>query len=78
MLGRYFVGVGAFRFALEFVRVNVRVLGPLTVAHLFALGVVALGVVILATAPAVRSRVQTTRHVRRQKPASAGRVAVLS
>ena len=25
VLGRYFVGVGAFRFALEFVRVNVRV-----------------------------------------------------
>lgn len=47
VLGRYFVGVGAFRFALEFVRVNVRVLGPLTVAHIFALGVVMLGLALL-------------------------------
>jgi len=50
VLGRYFVGVGAFRFALEFVRVNTRVLGPLTVAHMFALAVVLLGVGILAKA----------------------------
>ncbi|HYT66009.1 MAG TPA: prolipoprotein diacylglyceryl transferase [Vicinamibacterales bacterium] len=48
VLGRYFIGVGAFRFALEFVRVNTRVLGPLTVAHLFSLAVVALGVALLA------------------------------
>jgi phosphatidylglycerol:prolipoprotein diacylglycerol transferase len=47
VLGRYFVGVGAFRFALEFVRVNTRVLGPLTVAHIFSLAVVALGVALL-------------------------------
>lgn len=47
VLGRYFVGVGAFRFALEFVRVNTRVLGPLTVAHLFALAVVVLGLLVL-------------------------------
>jgi len=47
VLGRYFVLAGAFRFALEFVRVNVRVAGPFTVAHLFSLLVVALGVVIL-------------------------------
>jgi phosphatidylglycerol:prolipoprotein diacylglycerol transferase len=47
VLGRYFVLVGAFRFLLEFVRVNVRVLGPLTMAQLFALGVTALGAAIL-------------------------------
>jgi phosphatidylglycerol:prolipoprotein diacylglycerol transferase len=47
VLGRYFVLAGAFRFLLEFVRVNVRVLGPLTVAHCFALLVVGLGLVIL-------------------------------
>jgi phosphatidylglycerol:prolipoprotein diacylglycerol transferase len=52
VLGRYFVLSGGFRFALEFVRVNVRVLGPLTVAHLFALAVVALGLVILLRAGA--------------------------
>ena len=54
VLGRYFIGVGAFRFALEFVRVNTRVLGPLTVAHLFALAVTALGLVVLMW-PARRS-----------------------
>jgi len=48
VLGRYFAGVGAFRFALEFLRVNVRVLGPLTVAHLFAFAVVVLGVILLS------------------------------
>ena len=52
VLGRYFVIAGVFRFLLEFVRVNVRVLGPLTVAHCFALAVVALGLVILWRRPA--------------------------
>jgi phosphatidylglycerol:prolipoprotein diacylglycerol transferase len=52
VLGRYFVAVGAFRFVLEFVRVNTRVLGPLTVAQLFSLAVVALGVGILMATPA--------------------------
>ena len=47
VLGRYFVIAGVFRFLLEFVRVNVRVLGPLTVAQCFALAVVGLGLVIL-------------------------------
>jgi hypothetical protein len=37
------------------VRVNTRVLGPLTVAHLFSLAVVALGVGILATASTKRA-----------------------
>ena len=56
VLGRYFIGVGAFRFLLEFVRVNTRVLGPLTVAHLFALAVVALGAgIVLRARPAVRT-----------------------
>jgi len=47
VLGRYFVGVGAFRFALEFVRVNTRVLGPLTVAHTLSLAVIVLGLLVL-------------------------------
>ena len=51
VLGRYFVGVGAFRFALEFLRVNTGVLGPLTVAHMFALAVVLLGGLLLARRP---------------------------
>lgn len=52
VLGRYFLLVGAFRFGLEFLRVNTRVLGPLTVAHMFAIGVVVLGVALLVSAPA--------------------------
>ncbi len=47
VLGRYFLLAGLFRFALEFVRVNVRVLGPFTVAHLFSIGVALLGALIL-------------------------------
>ena len=50
VLGRYLVIAGAFRFLLEFLRVNTRVAGPLTVAHFFALGVALLGVVVLASA----------------------------
>ena len=52
VLGRYLVIAGTFRFLLEFVRVNTRVAGPLTVAHFFALAVALLGVVILAARPA--------------------------
>ncbi|HET7696243.1 MAG TPA: prolipoprotein diacylglyceryl transferase family protein [Vicinamibacterales bacterium] len=51
VLGRYFVGVGGFRFLLEFLRVNTRVLGPLTVAHIFSLGVVLLGLILLLRRP---------------------------
>jgi phosphatidylglycerol---prolipoprotein diacylglyceryl transferase len=47
VVGRYFLLAGAFRFLLEFVRVNTRVAGPLTVAHFFALGIVVLGIVLL-------------------------------
>ena len=52
VLGRYFVIAGTFRFLLEFVRVNVRVIGALTVAHCFAIAVVVLGLVILLRRPA--------------------------
>jgi phosphatidylglycerol:prolipoprotein diacylglycerol transferase len=48
VLGRYLVLAGGFRFALEFVRVNTRVVGPLTVAHLFSMLVVAIGLAVLA------------------------------
>jgi phosphatidylglycerol:prolipoprotein diacylglycerol transferase len=49
VIGRYFLLAGAFRFALEFVRVNVRVAGPFTVAHFFSLAVAILGLGILMT-----------------------------
>lgn len=51
VLGRYFVLAGSIRFAIEFIRVNLRILGPLTLAHLISAGVVGLGVWLL-----VRSR----------------------
>jgi phosphatidylglycerol---prolipoprotein diacylglyceryl transferase len=54
VLGRYFVIAGLFRFALEFLRVNTRVAGPLTVAHIFSALVAALGLIILA-APQTKS-----------------------
>ena len=49
VLGRYLVAAGVFRFVLEFIRVNTRVAGPLTVAHFFALAVVVLGLLILVS-----------------------------
>jgi phosphatidylglycerol:prolipoprotein diacylglycerol transferase len=51
VLGRYLVLAGAVRFAIEFVRVNVRVLGPFTVAHLVSAALVIVGVGVIATAP---------------------------
>jgi len=54
VLGRYLVLAGAFRFALEFVRVNVRIAGPFTVAHIFALLIVLVGIAVLAWPSAAR------------------------
>jgi phosphatidylglycerol:prolipoprotein diacylglycerol transferase len=51
VLGRYFLIAGLFRFALEFLRVNTRVMGPFTVAHMFAATVALLGVAILWARP---------------------------
>jgi phosphatidylglycerol:prolipoprotein diacylglycerol transferase len=49
VVGRYFVLVGGLRFIIEFVRVNLRVLGPLTLAQLISLGVVCAGVFLMST-----------------------------
>ena len=46
VLGRYFVLAGAVRFAIEFVRVNAPVLGPLTLAQIISLALVAAGAVL--------------------------------
>lgn len=54
VLGAYFALAGGFRFLLEFVRVNVRVLGPFTVAQLFAFAVFVFGAVLLLGSPARR------------------------
>src|SRR6266850_669972 len=47
VLGRYLVLAGSVRFAIEFIRVNIRVLGPLTVAHLVSLALIVIGVALL-------------------------------
>jgi phosphatidylglycerol:prolipoprotein diacylglycerol transferase len=48
VLGRYLVIAGAVRFAIEFIRVNERVLWGLTVAHLVSLVLMVMGGVIVA------------------------------
>lgn len=47
VLGRYLVLTGTVRFLIEFIRVNRRIAGPLTLAHLIALSVACLGVTLL-------------------------------
>jgi phosphatidylglycerol:prolipoprotein diacylglycerol transferase len=56
VLGRYLVAAGAIRFAIEFVRINERVLFGLTVAHLASLAMMAAGVVLLAVRRAKDAR----------------------
>ena len=56
MLGRYLAIAGLVRFAIEFLRVNVRVAFGLTVAQYGALAIVLAGTVMLAVrGPFVRS-----------------------
>jgi len=50
VLGVYLVSAGLIRFAIEFLRINERVVGPLSVAHIAALLAAASGLLILATA----------------------------
>lgn len=50
VVGRYFVLAGSTRFAIEFIRVNERVFGPLTVAHLLSLALVTIGAVMILRA----------------------------
>jgi phosphatidylglycerol---prolipoprotein diacylglyceryl transferase len=50
VLGRYLVFAGVVRFAIEFIRINERVVLGLTVAHLASLGMIAVGLVLLARA----------------------------
>jgi phosphatidylglycerol---prolipoprotein diacylglyceryl transferase len=47
VVGRYCMLAGALRFAIEFIRVNERVLGPLTIAHLVSLALMMIGLVLL-------------------------------
>ena len=48
VLGGYFVLAGSTRFAIEFIRVNARLLGPLTMAHVISLALVLIGATLIA------------------------------
>lgn len=50
VLGRYLLLAGAARFAIEFIRVNVRVLGGLSVAHLVSIALMAAGLLVMRAA----------------------------
>jgi phosphatidylglycerol:prolipoprotein diacylglycerol transferase len=56
VLGGYLLLVGALRFLIEFVRVNDRVIGSLTVAHLAALMAIAAGAFVLSRGHPTESR----------------------
>ena len=47
VLGRYFVLAGLLRFAIEFIRVNARLVGPLTLAHLISAAIALAGVALI-------------------------------
>ena len=47
VLGRYFVLAGLTRFAIEFIRVNARLLGPFTLAHSISFVLIAIGLVMI-------------------------------
>lgn len=62
VLGRYLVIAGAVRFAIEFIRVNERVLWGLTVAHLVSLGLMAAGGAMLTRQTSPADSRKRTRH----------------
>ena len=47
ILGAYFIGAGALRFFIEFLRLREPLVGPFAVAHVLSLAAVGLGVVLL-------------------------------
>jgi phosphatidylglycerol:prolipoprotein diacylglycerol transferase len=47
VLGGYFLMAGILRFGIEFIRVNDRIVGPLTLAHLISLGIACVGLALL-------------------------------
>lgn len=55
VLGRYFVLAGTIRFAIEFVRVNLEILGPFTLAQLLSAGLAAAGGWLLLSGQAGRT-----------------------
>ena len=63
-LGRYFMLAGALRFAIEFVRVNAPVLGPMTLAQLLAAALIVIGVVTAGRHTGQESRPHVDRAAR--------------
>ena len=63
VFGRYLVLAGALRFAIEFIRVNARIAGPFTLAHLISGTVVLVGVALIV---ASRGRNRKSPRVMRQ------------
>ena len=57
VVGRYLVMAGLIRFAIEFIRVNVRIVGPFTLAGLVSLALAIAGVVILVFSAGQKPRV---------------------
>ena len=51
VLGAYLLLAGVVRFAIEFLRINERVVGPLSVAHLASLAAIGVGVALLILRP---------------------------
>jgi len=51
VLGAYLILAGTIRFLIEFIRVDVRVLGALSVAHLASLAAIVVGLALVARAP---------------------------
>jgi phosphatidylglycerol:prolipoprotein diacylglycerol transferase len=59
VLGRYLVLAGTIRFAIEFVRVDRQIVGPLTLAHLWSAVVIATGLVLLGSGQPSSRRADT-------------------
>lgn len=47
VLGRYFVAAGSIRFLIEFIRVNLQILGPFTLAQLLSFALIVAGMVLI-------------------------------
>jgi phosphatidylglycerol:prolipoprotein diacylglycerol transferase len=58
VLGRYLIGAGTLRFVIEFIRVNERVVGILSIAHLASLAAISTGAgLLLWNRPFAKSKV---------------------
>lgn len=58
VIARYFVLAGSIRFAIEFIRVNRQIVGPFTLAHLLALSLLVIGILMMVSERGVFSKVR--------------------